>query len=383
MVFVAKTLYGLEEVLADELKNIGAADIVEANRAVIFNGDKQLLYRVNYLARTAMSVLMQIAEFNIRSADDLYRNALKIEWERYLDVDGTFSVVPVVNSGLFNHTGFAGLKLKDAIADHFRRKIGKRPSVDTENPGLVINLHISHDHATVSLDSSGSPLFKRGYRTEQSSAPLNEVLAAGLILLAGWDGSVPLLDPMCGSGTIPVEAGMIACHVPPGKFRQSFGFMKWKDFDIDLFEKIKTGSDSMITYSDVKIAGRDISVPEVEKARMNIDKAGLTGVVTVDSADFAVADSPFGHGCIFMNPPYGQRLNPEDIDSLYNMIGNSLKHNYPGFTAFIITSYPEAVKKIGLKASEKRILFNAALKCTFLKYDLYQGSKKRKNDESH
>jgi putative N6-adenine-specific DNA methylase len=378
MVFVAKTLYGLEKVLADELKNIGASDVTELNRAVVFNGDKQLLYKVNYMARTAMSVLMQIAEFKIRSADDLYKNALKIEWEKYLDVDGTFSVVPVVNSELFNHTGFAGLKLKDAVADHFRKKTGKRPSVNPDDPDIIINLHISHDNVTVSLDSSGAPLFKRGYRTEQSAAPLNEVLAAGIILLSGWEGSVPLLDPMCGSGTIPVEAGLIACHVPPGKFRQSFGFMKWKDFDSGLFKKIKSESDAMIIKPGVLIAGRDISEPDVEKARINIEKAGLKEVVTVDKADFASSGAPFTGGFIFMNPPYGQRLLPGDINSLYSMIGNSLKHNFSGFTAFIITSYPEAVKKIGLKAKEKRVLFNGALKCSLLKYELYEGSRKIK-----
>ncbi len=379
MVFIAKTLYGLEEVLAGELRRLGGSDITVANRAVTFKGDRKLLYRVNYQSRTALSVLMQVAGFNIRSADDLYRNSLKIEWDRYFSADNTFSVVPVVNSELFNHTGFAGLRLKDAVADYFRKKTGRRPSVGQADPDVVINLHISHTTASVSLDSSGVPLFKRGYREKQSSAPVNEVLAAGMIFLSGWDGTVPLLDPMCGSGTIPVEAGMIACRIPPGKFRQSFGFMKWRDFDRDLFREVKAESDSQIKGSGVMITGRDISETSVENSKTNVNRAGLAGVVTIEQADFARAAPPFPGGYIFMNPPYGQRLQPEDIESLYAMIGTSLKHNYPGYTAYIITSYPEASKKIGLRVKGKTILYNGALECKFLKYELYAGSKKFKN----
>jgi len=379
MLFIAKTLYGLEEVLAGELRRLGGSDITVANRAVTFSGDRKLLYRVNYQSRTALSVLMQVAGFNIRSADDLYRNSLKIEWDRYFSAGDTFSVVPVVNSELFNHTGFAGLRLKDAVADYFRKKTGRRPSVGLADPDVIINLHISHTTATVSLDSSGLPLFKRGYREKQSSAPVNEVLAAGMICLSGWDGTVPLLDPMCGSGTIPVEAGMIACRIPPGKFRQSFGFMNWRDFDQDLFREVKAESDSQITETGVMITGRDISEISVENSKTNVKRAGLAGVVTIEKADFARATPPFPGGYIFMNPPYGQRLQPEDIESLYSMIGTSLKHNYPGYTAYIITSYPEASKKIGLRVKGKTILYNGALECKFLKYELYAGSKKSKN----
>jgi putative N6-adenine-specific DNA methylase len=379
MDFIAKTLYGLEAVLAGELKLLGASDVTMANRAVMFTGDKELLYRVNYRARTALSVLMKVAGFNIRSADDLYRNSLKIEWDRYFSVRDTFSVVPVVNSELFNHSGFAGLRLKDAVADYFRKKTGRRPSVDQTDPGTVINLHISHSLVTVSLDSSGYPLFKRGYREKQSSAPVNEVLAAGMILLSGWDGTVPLLDPMCGSGTIPVEAGLIACRIPPGKFRQSFGFMNWRDFDNDLLKKVIIESDCQIKEAAVMIYGRDISGSSIEMSKANVERAGLSGVVTIELADFAHSAAPFPDGYIFMNPPYGQRLKPEDIESLYAMIGTSLKHNYPGFTAYILTSYPEASKKIGLRTKEKKILYNGALECNFLKYELYFGSRKFKN----
>jgi putative N6-adenine-specific DNA methylase len=213
MKFVAKTLYGLETVLADELVGLGAADIEKVNRAVTFSGDKNLLYRVNYCSRTALSVLMHVADFRIRSKDDLYREGSKIGWDRYLDPDDTFSIVPVVNSPHFSHTGYPGLILKDAIADYFRKRFGRRPSVNTADPGILINLHISNDSVTVSLDSSVIPLFKRGYRQEQTAAPLNEVLAAGILLLSGWNSSASLLDPMCGSGTIPIEAGLLACNI--------------------------------------------------------------------------------------------------------------------------------------------------------------------------
>ena len=243
MKFVAKTLYGLETVLADELVSLGAMEIEKVNRAVTFRGEKDLLYSVNYCSRTALSVLMNVADFRIRSKDDLYREGSKIEWDRYLDPDDTFSIVPVVNSPHFSHTGYPGLILKDAIADYFRNKFGRRPSVNTTDPDILINLHISNDNVSVSLDSSVIPLFKRGYRQEQAVAPLNEVLAAGILMLSGWKASAPIMDPMCGSGTFPIEAGLMACKIPPGKLRSFYGFQRWKDYDdvlIPVFkEKLK------------------------------------------------------------------------------------------------------------------------------------------------
>ena len=266
MRFVAKTLYGLEKVLSEELISLGALEVQTGNRAVFFKGDMNLLYRANYCVRTALSILMPIAEFRIRSKDDLYNEGLKIEWDRFMDPDDTFSIVPVINSPHFGHTGYAGLILKDALADSFRNKTGRRPSVDSGDPRILINLHISNDLATISLDSSVVPLFKRGYRQEQTVAPLNEVLAAGIVLLSGWNMSASLTDPMCGSGTIPIEAGMIACNIPPGKFRQFFGFQRWKDFDEDLFEKIKHDCNSQIVLSSVKIFGSDISEQTLQHA---------------------------------------------------------------------------------------------------------------------
>lgn len=377
MRFVAKTLYGLEKVLSEELISLGAGHVQTANRAVLFEGDLNLLYRINYCVRTALSVLMPIAEFRIKSKDDLYKGGSKIEWDRFMDPDDTFSVAPVINSPHFGHTGYAGLILKDAVADFFRNKTGRRPSVDTNDPVLLINLHISNDLVTISLDSSVVPLFKRGYRQEQSLAPLNEVLAAGIILLSGWKVSASLTDPMCGSGTIPVEAGMIACKIPPGKFRKFFGFQRWKDFDEDMFDKIKLECNNQIGLSPVKIFGSDISAQTLEYAKANVERAGLTEVITLETSDFKNLKAIDDHGFVFLNPPYGQRIQPEEIDMLYGMIGTTLKHNFPGNTAWLITSNKESLKHVGLKPKEKHTLFNGALECILLKYEMYQGTKKQ------
>jgi putative N6-adenine-specific DNA methylase len=377
MRFVAKTLYGLEKVLAEELINMGATDVQSANRAVLFNGDISLLYTVNYCVRTALSILMPIAEFRIRSKDDLYKAGSKIEWEKFLNPDDTFSIVPVINSPHFGHSGYAGLLLKDAIADSFRNKTGRRPSVDTSDPGILINLHISNDLVTISIDSSVVPLFKRGYRQEQPFAPLNEVLAAGIILLSGWNATTSLTDPMCGSGTIPIEAGLIACKVPPGKFRKFFGFQRWKDFDENLFEKIKLNCDNQIGPSPVKIYGSDISEQTLQHARANVSSAGLNNIVSLDRGDFKDLKPVDNNGFVFLNPPYGQRLQPVEIDQLYGMIGTTLKHNFAGATAWLITSNKESLKHVGLKPKEKHTLFNGALECVLLKYEMYQGTKKQ------
>jgi putative N6-adenine-specific DNA methylase len=377
MRFVAKTLYGLEKVLSEELISMGAGMVQIANRAVLFEGEMSLLYRVNYAARTALSVLLVIADFRIRSKNDLYKEGLKIEWDRYMDPDNTFSIVPVINSPHFSHTGYPGLILKDSVADYFRNKTGKRPSVDNSNPTVLINLHISNDMVTISLDSSVVPLFKRGYRQDQSVAPLNEVLAAGIILLSGWKASATLTDPMCGSGTLPIEAGLIACRIPPGKFRQFFGFQRWRDFDEDLFEKIRNDCNSLIVPSSVKISGSDISEQTVQVAKANVARAGLNDTVVLETYDFKDLKASDDSGYVFLNPPYGQRIQPEEINNLYNMIGTTLKHNFPGNTAWLITSNKESLKHVGLKPKEKHILFNGALECILLKYEMYQGTKKQ------
>jgi putative N6-adenine-specific DNA methylase len=376
MKLVAKTLYGLEPVLAAELQTLGAVDVRPVNRAVTFSGSKELLYRVNYCARTALSVLMPVGDFRIRSKDDLYKNSLKLDWDSYMGPDDTFSVVPVVNSPHFDHSGYAGLLLKDSVADYFRNKSGRRPSVDTNDPVILINLHISNDQVTVSIDSSVVPLFKRGYRMEQAVAPLNEVLAAGILLISGWNATTSLTDPMCGSGTIPIEAGLIACNIAPGKFRKSFGFQKWKDYDEELFEKLKSDCESENRSSPVKIYASDISEHAITQTGNNLMKAGLREMVSLELADFKDIKCIDNQGYVFLNPPYGQRLQPEELDSLYGMIGTTLKHSFQGNTAWLITSNRESLKKVGLKPAEKHTLFNGALECTLLKYEMYQGTKK-------
>jgi putative N6-adenine-specific DNA methylase len=323
---------------------------------------------------------MPVAEFRIRSKEDLYNGGSKIEWDRFMDPDDTFSIVPVINSPHFGHTGYAGLILKDAIADTFRKKTGRRPSVDTSDPRILINLHISNDLVTISIDSSVVPLFKRGYRQEHAFAPLNEVLAAGIILLSGWNAAATLTDPMCGSGTIPIEAGLVACKIPPGKFRKFFGFQRWKNFDEVMFEKIKFECDCNITHSDVKIFGSDISEQSLQYARTNVSAAGLSDVVSLEISDFKNLKSIDNKGYVFLNPPYGERLKPLEIDQLYGMIGTTLKHNFPGTTAWLITSNKESLKHVGLKPKEKHTLFNGALECLLLKYEMYQGTKKREKD---
>ncbi len=376
MKLTAKTLFGLEKILLLELSSLGAKNIQAVNRAVMFEGDRYMLYKANYCLRTALSILVQIAVFRIRSADDLYRRCLKIDWSLYLDSNTSFAVVPVVNSPLFNHTGFAALRLKDAVADWFRTRTGKRPSVDTDNPDILLNLHISNDLVTVSLDSSVIPLYKRGYRKEQGAAPMNEILAAGIVMNSGWDTQVPLIDPMCGSGTIPIEAALFASNIPPGRFRKSFGFQLWRDYDKELFIRMKEETESHIRPCKGMIFGSDVSEEAVEMSLTNIRSAGLSDMITLSVKDFRDLKPRAEAGVIIINPPYGQRIITDDSNEFYDMIGTVLKHGFPGYDAWIISSDKEALKHVGLKPSGKTALFNGALECLLVNYKLYKGSKK-------
>jgi len=376
MKFIAKTLYGLEEVLAEELRELGVSDPKPLNRAVSFSGDRATMYRVNYCARTALSVLMNIAGFRISSGDDLYRRSMEIKWSDFMDADSTFSVKAVVSSKIFKHTAYPGLIVKDAIADYFRKKNNRRPSVDTSHPGITVNLHISNNYADILLDTSGTPLFKRGYRISPAKAPLNEVLAAGILKISGWDASTALIDPMCGSGTIPVEAGLIACRIPPGKFRNNFGFTRWNDYDGNLFEKIKKEADKHISVCPVTISASDISEEAVRNTIINAGNAGLSKVITVEVSDFKDIKPTENNGYLFINPPYGQRLKSGKLDDLYSMIGSALKHNFTGYRAWIIAADKEYLAKIGLKTKSKRTLYNGPLLCTLAEYELYHGTKK-------
>ncbi len=376
MKYVAKTLYGLENVLAEELESLGAENINIGNRAVTFRGNKALLYKVNYCSRTALSFLKPVREFTIKSKEELYRKAFEVEWSEIMDHDSTFSVVPVISSKLFTHSGYPGLIVKDAIADYFRKKGGQRPSVDTNDPAVLVNLHISNDHVTLSADSTEVPLYKRGYRVHQGIAPLNEVLAAGILKLSGWDATIPLTDPMCGSGTILVEAGMMANLIPPGKFRKSFGFTKWKDYDEKLFNIIKQESEGQIVSSNAVITGSDILEKAVNQSVENIKAAGLADMITVRQADLADVRPSGNNGFLVFNPPYGQRLNPDETAGIYKMIGSVLKHHFAGYSAWILTSGKGNLNSIGLKPSSKYNLYNGALECFLAGYTLYEGTKK-------
>ncbi|MBN2861674.1 MAG: RNA methyltransferase [Bacteroidales bacterium] len=378
--YVAKTLFGLENVLASELETLGASDVKPANRAVLFTGNTELLYKVNYCVRTALSILLPVNDFNISSKEDLYLKASAINWSEFMDNDTTFSVVPVVNSKIFQHTSYPGLIVKDAIADFFRKKTGRRPYVDTHDPDLVINLHISNQRVNISLDSTVIPLYKRGYRAEHGKAPLNEVLAAGILMLSGWDGSLSLHDPMCGSGTLPVEAALLAKNIPPGKFRQFFGFTKWKDFDEKLFTRVKEKSEKKISNLQVRISASDISREAVRQSFANFKRAGLEDVISLKVADFKDVTPQEDKGYLVFNPPYGQRLNKIETDTLYPMIGSVLKHNFPGFKAWILTSGKENLNKMGLKPGIKHTLFNGSLECILAGFEMYEGSRKKSDN---
>jgi len=373
---LAKTLFGLEDVLAGELQDMGAKNISKGRRSVSFHGDKEMLYRANYSLRTALSVLKPLYSFRIERAKDLYQKSMEFPWEDIMGLGQTFSVVPVVNSSIFNHTAYPALVLKDAIADRFRMKSNRRPSVELKEPDMVFNCHISEKDVTISIDSTITPLFKRGYRVYQSEAPLNEVLAAGIIMKSGWDMQLPLLDPMCGSGTLAIEAALMARNIPPGQFRRFFGFMNWPDYDPALFKKVRRDAVLKKKSLQTPVYCKDISSQNIRLCRINIKNAGLEDDIQTEVADFRESDSKEKPYMIIMNPPYGERLDVKNIESLYSDIGERLKHGYPGSTAWIISSNKEALKNIGLKPSRKITLYNGKLEIKLAKYELYSGSKK-------
>ena len=375
---IAKTLPGLEGVLAEELTAIGARDIEPLALAVRFSGTRELLYRANYSLRTALRVLIPLHEFTTDRTSGIYEAARDVPWEKYSGPDNSIAVDAAVSSRTFTNGNFCALKVKDAVADRFKDRTGRRPGVDTENPSLRINLRIHDTSCVLSLDSSGESLHRRGYRLEKNEAPLSEVLAAGLLLLSGWKPSVPLLDPMCGSGTFLAEAGLIACGIPPGFLRKNYGFMNWRDFDPGLWKRVHDETSSRGTPSPAGIYGSDRDPAAVEISLNNLKRAGLANRVTVKRAVFEEASSPlppgsFGH--IIMNPPYGKRLHDDELNGLYKRIGDTLKHKYPGWTAWIFSSNLEAVKHIGLRSSRRIALRNGPLECRLLGFELFPHQK--------
>ena len=379
MKLLAKTHYGLEQVLAEELKGLGASGIAVLNRAVAFEGSKLLLYTVNYCSRLALSVLMPVSSFAISGQKDLYNGAVAIEWDRYLDPGKTIAVTAVVNSPHFPHSGYAALLVKDAIADFFRRLTLRRPSVDAKDPDLLVNVHISNNRVTISIDSTVVPLYRRGYRRRMSEAPLSEVLAAGLIALSGWKPGTPLTDGMCGSGTIVTEAGLISCNIAPGRMRKNFGFMRWKDYDAALFRSVRFDAEKRERKSPSAIFGSDISAEACAIARANVRAAGLEDTVEISGRDFFESPPPAENGMLIINPPYGRRLGTPDMDEFYGRIGSVLKHRYEGYTAWILSGDMDSLRKVALKPFRKFDLLNGDIECRFQGYELYGGTRKHKN----
>ncbi len=375
----ATTLKGLEGVLSEELKKLGAQDIKEGIRSVTFRGDQGFLYKANIALRTAIRILKPIRTCKVYDEEDLYEAIQKIKWEKYLDVEGTFAIGAVVNSKNFtSNSHYIALKSKDAVADYFRHKYSKRPNVDLDYPDVKIHVHIQKDWCTISLDSSGDSLHKRGYRSATNIAPINEVLAAGLVLLSGYSGDENFIDPMCGSGTILIEACMIACKIPANINRKQFAFERWKNYDEDLYFTIQDALLKKITNSHFKIMGFDKAPSAVSKAQQNVINANLDEFIGVHHINFFNSTKEvFGNTTILFNPPYGERLNI-DVNEFYTKIGDTLKNNYPNSTAWMITSDMQALKHVGLRTSKRIELKNADLDCKFVKYELYEGTRKIK-----
>ena len=372
---IAKTFEGLEEVLAKELSNMGAEDIDLLKRGIEFKGDKRLLYKANYTCRTALRILVPIARFKAVDETMLYDGIRAIPWEKHLDFRGKFAIDSVISYSPFSHSGFVSLKAKDAIVDRFRDKFGKRPNVDNVDPDIRINVHMFKENCTVSMDSSGSSLHLRGYRKAQTEAPINEVLAAGLLLLSGWDRKTPFVDPMCGSATLLIEAALLAGNVPSGYYRPLFGFERWKDFDRKLWDIVKRECEEEIVEPAAPIQGYDMDDLAIKASLANIEEAGVEDFVKVEKADFKTSEPPFESGFLLTNPPYGERIKVEDIRLFYKEIGDILKNNYPGYTAWLLGSDVEALKFIGLRPSRKIRVMNGPLECKLLKFDLYAGKK--------
>ena len=369
---IAKTFMGLEPVLAKELTQLGANDIQIGRRMVSFTGNKELMYRANFQLHTAIRILKPITHFKAKSADDVYEEIKKVDWTEYLDNNKTFAVDAVVFSDEFRHSKFVAYKVKDAIVDQFREKTGQRPNISVANPDIRLNIHVAEDKCTLSLDSSGESLHRRGYRQESVEAPLNEVLAAGMILMTGWQGDTDFIDPMCGSGTLLIEAALIARNMAPGLFRKEFAFEKWPDFDKELFDEIYN-DDSQEREFNHHIYGYDIDMKAVNTANMNVKAAGLSKDITVAQADFKDFTQPKEKSIIVTNPPYGERISTPDLLGTYKMIGERLKHQFLNNDAWILSYREECFEQIGLKPSLKTPLYNGSLECEFRKYQIFDG----------
>ena len=372
---IAKTFMGLEPVLAQELTQLGANNVQIGRRMVSFTGNKEMMYRANFQLHTAIRILKPIRHFKAGSADDVYEEVKKVDWSKYIEKGKTFSVDSVVYSDEFRNSRFVTYKVKDAIVDQFRENTGDRPNISVSNPDIRLNIHIAEDKATLSLDSSGESLHRRGYRQESVEAPLNEVLAAGMILMTGWKGDTDFVDPMCGSGTLLVEAALIARNMSPGIFRKEFAFERWSDFDQELFDTIYN-DDSQEREFKHHIYGYDVDIKAVNTARLNVRAAGLTSDITVEEADFKDFKRPEEKTIMVCNPPYGERISTPNLLGTYKMIGERLKHEFMGNDAWILSYREECFDQIGLKPSIKIPVYNGSLECEFRKYSIFDGKMK-------
>ena len=372
----ATTFHGLEDVLVNELMKLGARDIVPFKRGVSFTGDKGFMYKANLCLRTALKVLVPIYSFTANNEHELYEKMKEYEWEELLNTDDTLAINATVNSDEFNHSLYVSQKTKDAICDRFVDKFDVRPNVDLDRPTVRIYVHIFRNQVNVSLDSSGDSLFKRGYRVDIDTAPMKEVLAAGMVLLSNWQPHLPLIDGMCGSGTLGIEAALFANNIPPGVFREEFGFMKWHDYDKELWDTIYESTINRIKDDMPNIISSDIDIVPLEMAKRNGAVAKVDDVIQYEHISFFDLMPTKPHGTILLNPPYDERIKMEDTNAFYKQIGDKLKKDFGGWTCWIISSNMEAIKSIGLHPSKKMTLFNASLECKLLKYEMYSGSKK-------
>ena len=378
MKLIAKTLHGFEALLAEELSELGASQIHVLKRAVAFEGDQALLYRANYLLRTAIRIIKPIYHFTAFNERELYRGIQEIDWSKYMDVDDTLAIDALCSSEFFQHSKYVALKSKDAIVDQFRNNTGRRPNVELREPNLRINIRIWNEEVTVSLDSSNDSLHRRGYRKKTEEAPISEVLAAGLILLTGWKGDCTFIDPMCGSGTILIEAAMIAQNIPAQYFRDSFGFQGWKDFDEELWNTIVRKANKNRKVLTHPILGFDISYRAIQTAKLNIRAAKMEGQIQLEQKAFQdLTPTDDEGGIIVTNPPYDERLREGNIVELYKSIGDQLKTYFAGFNAWILSANLPALKRVGLRPSRKINLFNGALACKFQCFELYKGTRKK------
>ena len=372
---IVKTMEGLETVLENELQALGAENTVILTRGVRLSGTEKLLYSINYACRTALRILVPLKTYRASNEKKLYEEAFEVPWEKYMHKGQTFAIDSVISYSSFQHSGYVSLKIKDAITDRFRYKFNHRPSVDKQKPDIRINVRIFRDECTISLDSTGDSLHMRGYRKGTVEAPLNEVLAAGLVMLSGWDRQTPLVDPMCGSGTILTEAALTASNIPAGHFRKDYCFMQWPGFNRKLWELVRKEHDENISMPDVRLFGSDMNRRAFEVAKMNLDSAGISRMVRMRLSAFEGLEPPAENGFIITNPPYGERLKIEDLVTFYQKLGDILKRKYAGYTAWILGSNLDAIKFIGLRPSRKIKVMNGQLECRFLKFELYEGNK--------